>query len=997
MKKNDIQNNKPYILIIVTAMCLPLIAGGCQFGNGFSVGPRDGLFGIPIDFSKREKPPKRSVDDLHESMLAENATGDTTIQRGNNRRAEHSPGWLDAPDAPSAGDWYAGTTQPISATHATDTPQSNMALAVAPAQYEYAVSQPQTGGVMQASYNASAENDAGRGDARGIASAAMARETVPDRTKNTNNVVVAPIPLEQDLWVANLELERYRDGKTDQRPESPWRWRHRGIEEILLLPPDQQPDWQALLRHENTLVRANTLITLARAGDQRTGNALVALANDVSRSRPMRCAAVEALASLPSTSPDTLLQLADTYCDGTDADGNRKGGVAELAVETLYAVAAKMPVSNTPCFLRPLESRDAKVRLAAVCVWRDNAPNDAGAFPSPQRGGATLPDRIVQYCNDPNTVMQEAALTAVVRWRHPQAMICLDLGLRSPKATVRCAAIRGLAVLRTEESVAMLVTLTNDQSSAIRAEVVAALGQVGLQDRVYQMSDDTGWEVRKAVAKELVKSDNPHTQAIAKKYLHDVSKEVQVATLESLRFWHPESCAALLFEAMGGNVLEARYLSTEMLSRYWEPARDYQPNGRTEVRKEQYRQLAGRFQHDMQTGTLQANIARVLNGQAKQPEQSLQRLSPNVQQASLDPVQNFAAPENVMPTQADCDRVRMLLAQLQQGGSPQQYQNALAQLAGTGPIIVPVLEQIVIDEGRPLHEAVSRQVLPGIDPLFEIAARIENNDPGMRRAAVAELVGETKFAEFSPLLYRQLAAHSLRENDEIVLQRLWDFADRQSGKLSQLDVEWQGTRTQDRAALQRQQRLAQSLAQFRKSLTAGSLAHASPELHRRACSHIREYGQADDIPALLAEINHPASSVSRAALQGLAKIGTVECAVKVRPLLTHSQPLVAVDAALTLDRWGDPAGTNALERLAASGDRTTKLAVVQGIKKNLDRKYVPLLVRLLDDSGAIRQEALDALPLAAGRDVVPPQEMAYYSTQERVALWKQWDDSGQLY
>ena len=52
-------------------------------------------------------------------------------------------------------------------------------------------------------------------------------------------------------------------------------------------------------------------------------------------------------------------------------------------------------------------------------------------------------------------------------------------------------------------------------------------------------------------------------------------------------------------------------------------------------------------------------------------------------------------------------------------------------------------------------------------------------------------------------------------------------------------------------------------------------------------------------------------------------------------------------------------------------------------------RYIPLLVHLLDESGAIRQEALDTLPLAAGRDVVPPQEVAYYTTQERIELWKQ--------
>ena len=963
MKKLKKQNKKLCTLILIVIAIA--ISSGCR---GLSVGPRNGLFGIPIDFSYREKPQNHTLDELHENLLAENASRDTQ-QSGD--RAARGAGWFDASDAPSAADWYAGIT-------AIDEPQ--------PATSD--------SGIVQASYTQRDANPR-------IVNAAMSHDSTPeqysisDSINDSNNHVGAvkggaPVPLEQDKWVANLELERYRDGKISQPPESSWRWRHRGIEEILILPPDHQPDWQALLRHENTLVRGNALITLARSGDARTGNALVALVNDVSRSTAMRCAAVEALASLPSTTTETLLVLSDTYSDYTDANGQRKGGVPDLAIEVLYALAARMPLTNEPCFLRPLESRDAKVRLAALSVWRDHAP--------PQQGHVMLPDCIMRFCGDPNTTMQEAALIAVSRWRHPQAMICLDLGLRSPKATVRTAAIRGLSILRTDESIALLLTLIGDPSKAIRAEVVTALAQVGLFDKVYQMCDDPGWEVRLAIAQELAKSDNPQTHAIAQKYLRDASVQVQLATLASLRYWHPESTAELLFDAMGGNALETRNQATEMLAKYWEPARQYQPNGRTEIRTRHYQQLAAQFQLDRQSGILQAGIARMLNDLPQQqvaPSRLISRLVPQDithQNKQLSDVIH----DETKPTQAEYDRVRLLLAQLHQGGTPQQYQTALSQLAGMGPTIVPILEQLVIVEGRPLHDAVTCQVLPGTDLLFDIAGRLDHNDTGLRRTAVSELVGETKFSEVSPLLYRQLAAHAVRENDEIVLQRLWDFADRQAEKLSQLDLEWQGTQASDPTTQRQQDLCARSLAQLRKSLTAGSLAHASPELHRRACLHLRDYGQYDDIPALLAEINHPTTSVSRAALQALAKVGTIDCAANVHPLLMHAQPLVAVDAALALDRWGDPAGQHALERLAVSGDRTTKMAIVQGVKKNQDRKYVPLLVRLLDESGTIRQEALDALPLAAGRDVIPPQETAYYSTQERIALWKQWNANGQV-
>ena len=1005
--KGNINNNtrgktkhRVFVLIFVVLFCVLLGMTGCQFGNGLSLGPRDGLFGVPIEFSKREKQPKQSIEGSQEKLLAQEksatAAGQLTSESigqqpprrlnsisKTNAEAGVNLNWLDASDAPSADEWFAGTNT-IATSPVTPSDTQNE--------------------IMQASYTPRGinANDA----SRGVVNAAMISEPTANNSTDiasthrgeqvatANNV---PMPLMQDHWVANLELERFRDGKSEKQPESHWRWRHKGIEEILLLPLEHQPNWQALLQQNDPIVQGNILITLAHMGDQRAGRGLVDLANDVSRSRSMRCAAVEALGSLGSTPLETLVQLADTYYDYIDANGNRKGGVPELAVETLYALAAKIPISNEPYFTRPLESRDAKVQLAAVCVWRDNAPK---ASPDPmqqQQNRTTLPDQMIMCCGDSNTAMQEAALLAIARWQHPRAMQCLDLGLRSPKATVRCAAIRGLAIMQTNEATTLLLSQANDQSAAIRAEVVTAMGQLGLLDNVYQASDDPGWEVRKAVARELAKSDNAKSHAIAQKYLNDPSTQVQTTTLESLRNWHPASTAPLLFEAMGGNALETRNLATEMLGRYWEPARQYVPNGRTETRKPYYAQLTAQFQHDLQSGILQANIASMINGDAL-PQTQANKQTLVAEQSQRMPLNESQKPQHVpVASRGDDGRVRALLTQLQQPGTQQEHQNAIDELIKMGPMTLPIFEQIAVTEGRSLPPVVYRQVLPGLDSLFVVSAKLESNDVNQRRAAVPELVGETKFDDVSPMLYKQLADHAVRENDEIVLQRLWDFADQHAAKLAQLDVEWQGSIPQNGATQQYQNMLAMSLATFRKTLRDSSLAHVSPELHRRTCVHLQEYGQAEDVPALLAEINHSSTSVSRPALQALTKLGNIEHATNVRPLLTHSQPLVAVDAALALDRWSDPTGANALERLAVSGDRTTKLAVVQGIKKNLNRKYVPMLIRLLDESGTIRQEALDALPLAAGHDVVPPQEMAYYSVQERVALWKQWNNTGQMF
>jgi len=236
------------------------------------------------------------------------------------------------------------------------------------------------------------------------------------------------------------------------------------------------------------------------------------------------------------------------------------------------------------------------------------------------------------------------------------------------------------------------------------------------------------------------------------------------------------------------------------------------------------------------------------------------------------------------------------------------------------------------------------------------------------------------------------------------LLRLWDFADRQAEKLAKSDAEWENAkrvsttaRSQEQTSREQFSREQISFRPMEKVLATISFAHTSPELHRRACLHIKDYGQQDDVAALLTEIHNPTTAVTRAALQALAKIGDANCAANVKPLLTHQQPLVVMDAAFALDQWNEPAGLDTLERLAASGDKTTKLAIAQGIRKTQRKKFVPILIRLLDESGTIRQESLDALPLIVGRDIVPPQELAYYTVQERVELWKKWNGEGGMF
>jgi HEAT repeat protein len=928
--------------LFLTVITLLFAAAGCHLGDS-SFFPRgkkvtSDPFNVP-DANATQSPKKTTTD----SASGVSAPAD----------------WLQSEDAPSAADWLSGRAKQASLPNSNESSFAQNELSHEPNESPHNQTLPITREPTQKS-----------NEIQQVSYLSESPNLTAERPQN--NLA----PLLQDRWIFNLELERYRKGETAQT-DSFWRWRHRGIEEILILPTEYQPNYQSLLRHENAIVRANAVIILARSGDEQVGQSLVNAIHDASLSSAMRCAAAEAFGSLKTTPPETLIQLSDVYAEYIDEKGRRKPGVPLLSIELLYAIAAKKPLSQEPCFVRPLESRDPKVRLAAISIWRDHAPkfNSTANEQLPQTSATTLPDCIPNLCGDSNAAIQEAAMLTVAAWRSPEALSRLDLGLRNPMVSVRLAAIRGLGMLQTTDAVTLLQPALQDQSPAIRAETVRAFRQAGLREQALTMRDDPAWEVRKAVAESLAEMENPKTAAIARKYLNDVSPAVQIAALESLRRWRGETSAPLFLETMNSNILNTRILAAELLAKYWKPAESFSPNDRTQTREAKYQELVRQFQQDVQSGRLRAENLL--------PKEDNFRQSANPPQSAA--IANFA----------DFPRVRDLLTQFQQPVASRQHEETIRQLNEIGRPLVPMLEYAVFTEGRELPNELLTEVLPAIEPMFAITAKLNSPNTALRRSAITELLAQTRYADVSPLLYSQLTNDVMREKDEIVLLRLWDFVDRQAEKLAKTDAEWQGmssdipTQTQQLQQMPSQQ--SKTFRPLEKALTTNSLACASPELHRRACLHVKDYGQADDIAALLNEICHPATAVSRAALQALTAIGGADCAANVKPLLTHQQPLVVMDAAFALDQWNDPSGLNTLERLAVSGDKTTKLAIAQGIRKRRRQKFVPLLIQLLDETGTIRQEALDALPILVGKDVVPPQELAYYSVQERVELWKKWN------
>jgi len=742
--------------------------------------------------------------------------------------------------------------------------------------------------------------------------------------------------LTKDTWVKNFKPI-----------PGEWRWINSQIDDLLILPEDRRPDFAEILSTEtHPIVRANSAIVLVHTKQENmdsvnVGDHLLNAIHDASLSIRIRCAALEAYASLDSTSAEDLSEIFDTYYEQVHGKGNINLGKPEMILELLCDLPDKMPLSHHPCYIKPLTSRNPKIRLAALMIWQDHG--SGGQYPGDQC--PTLPEAFAECYRDRSPEIRAASMLVLAQWQHPQTMHVLQVGLRDQAANVRGAAVHGLGLLNTEESLTLLKPMITNPVPAIRTEVVHALVSAGQWNDVFRMMDDQAFEVRRAVAESLTCSENEHGLTIAKKYMKDVSPDVQETMLRAVSHWNPQNSYPLYLEAMNSNISNSRKVAGELLAEQWSPAKEYQFDAEQEKRQKIIATLTTQLENEL------------LLPHGK--ESSLTASTSHVQ-ASSATLPPFSGEKTT--------QIKSLLDRYAKSSDPETTHQIEKQFTALGPELVPILEQLVFQEGIPIPESLLVTVLPAIDPVYSTLMKLDAQEISSRRGATTKLLEDAKYRMLPELVYSCLLLHTTYETDEIVQIRLWELVKMQTTNehADKRPMFWR----------------------FAHTLAAHSLAQDSPELHRRACEYLKDHGTPDDVGLLVDELANPIPSVIRPALQAISRIGNREHAGLVRPLLNNPQILVVVDAATALHCWGEQIGTDTLERLAISGDRTTKLVIVQNIRRINDPSLISILIKMLDEPGTTRQKALDTLPRLAGTNVASPQELASLTPEERVNRWK---------
>lgn len=361
-----------------------------------------------------------------------------------------------------------------------------------------------------------------------------------------------------------------------------WRWRYADLDALMADNPAARKGLASLLKDSDPVCAANAAIGLARAGGE--GNARVVTRLDAAIrtpqfALPMRCAAVEALASLDdATARKTLDGLLTHYGEAM----GKPGYLGELHAELLHGQARRVGAKGDGRFRAALKSPVAEVKIEALAAL--------------QASGDPLPVEAVDQRTSSEWRVRCAALRALVATGHAEAEPASLAALRDTDLNVRLAAIGCLGQLGGADARAALKgLLVKTESERVRMAAVAALAAVGDRRAALSGAEDASWRVRQETAAALGRLPGEDSEATARKMLSDPSAEVQRTMVAAISAWPLELCGPILLDAMKTNAISVRKAAAEALARKWPPAAEFPSDGPAQRRAEVLASLEARL------------------------------------------------------------------------------------------------------------------------------------------------------------------------------------------------------------------------------------------------------------------------------------------------------------------------------------------------------------------------------------------------------------------
>lgn len=759
---------------------------------------------------------------------------------------------------------------------------------------------------------------------------------------DTSESAAPPVALGQGEWMLRVAPPG------EQLEVDSLRWRNIPLEEALAQPKAEQPDFTRWLKHKSKSVSANAAIAAARrlTEEAKDPPPLEDGNENQESARANEVHLPPVVAALTKTVRAGELKIAQRRA-AIEALGRLPGEEARQAVFALadhYTDFAgeKRNVYNPELHVELLSAlaqqpdEQAVARFVAAIPCRAVEVRLAAVQNWPVIKDTVLSPEVITLGQDPDPRVRCACLKLAARCQHERALHLAQRSINDLKYEVRLAAVEAMESIPGEAAREELTRLSKHPTEGLRAAAIKALAKREAWEPALLAAEDEVWQVRLVLAGELARLSTPAAVQAAQKMLDDTSIAVQQKTVESLGNWPLARSGALLLDALDSPVFQTRKTAAKVFSDQWGAAATFPFDADEPTRTAAMLELRQKWETEFpaeQLAAIQEPVAEAAASSAT----TQSSITPAMKQQVAADLQLLGAKESSEATKAAaCTRLVNLSAEL--------------------PV---TLLALVTEQKITIPDEVFLEVLPEVEPEFKHLVKLATADATARRQAVIDLRQHLDKAQLSDLALLRLVDLVVAESDPNVWHEV-------------------------------QQLLEADLRDPVVRLQYAALNHPTVEVQRRACLYLGKHGDARHGIVLSAALSDDNPQVVRAAATALGELERIDNTLPlVRLQASRDRELVLIVSS-SLARQGEECGGDGLERAALDVDANLRRRAIETMAELKQARFVPVLVRALDDQLGIKQTALNGLVATTGQDIGRGSDETAPPMAEQIHRWKQW-------
>jgi HEAT repeat protein len=642
----------------------------------------------------------------------------------------------------------------------------------------------------------------------------------------------------------------------------------------------------------------------------------------------------------------------------------RPGLPDELRATLWRSLAVRVPPDSLPGLSRTLADRRQHVlRRAALEACVIHASDSTNPLTlSSSNALNPWPESLPSLRHDPDPVLRQLFARWAALSGQDNAVVWLRDLCRDVEPAVHEQAVHGLGRVGDAAARDVLRQMARSETDRRRALVVAALACWGV-DEIRAYAGDASPQVREAVARSLTNHPGDAAQQMLKALLIDNSLEVQSAAVAAAATWPPESAVPILLEALRISAQRTRKQAQEALRTVVGEELSFPIEAPLAEREQAVwtwaREHGWKAEPVTPATAVPPPIDRALH--AEQLEASLQMF--------FDASVGWAVPTTTGDESPSANPQTVVGK-----AHPTEAWDRLRALADAGD--VPLIERALSQRSGPAADAVVRDLLPQLSPLFAALEQLGERDIHARRRAALRLSQLAAEQPLSPLLLQKLRERLALEQDQLVWQSCMNAIQREGHP---------------------------DAAQIALLATHSTW----PDVRRLGVEYVGRHPSSASAAWLLPLLHDPQRSVRMAAIAAAARCGhplvvdgfpaarDAPAQPGLRALLTDADPELRTAALIAMATHRDEQACRELIRQTFDPHPATREQAVRAMGQTGQLRFVEPLLKLLwtEPADAVKLAILSSLEVLvpAENQPIPPTGLAASgSIDDKIRSWTAW-------